>query len=243
MSDARIVFASHNMHKLQEVRDILSHVIADFDPEWVSSAADYDLPEPVEDGANFEENALIKAHQIVDTLGIPAFADDSGICVHVMGGAPGIFSARWAGHHGEDDANLDLLLAQLADVPKKHRRAHFACAGALVIPQELAARAHPLCPSEAPCHMCSRNEQSSVGRVNSLMCEDSCTEHVEHGAVYGTLRYERAGEGGFGYDPIFQPEGYSLTLAEIPAEEKNKISHRRAAFQALAPYIANVIRA
>lgn len=208
MPKPAIIFATRNKHKLEEVRAILSGLIEGLDPEMIGSAADLNFPDPVEDGANFEDNALIKARQIARALGIPAFADDSGICVDILGGAPGIFSARWAGKHGDDGANLDLLLAQLADVPQRHRKAHFECAAALVVPS---------------------------------VTEGEYCEYVEHGAVYGTLRYERAGEGGFGYDPIFQADGYSLTLAQLSAEEKNSISHRRQAFEALAAHIARVL--
>ena len=94
----------------------------------------YDGPEPVEDGATFEENALIKARAAAAHTGLPALADDSGICVDVMGGAPGIFSARWAGSHGDATANLRLLLDQLADVPDAHRGAHFTATLALLAP-------------------------------------------------------------------------------------------------------------
>lgn len=206
----QIIFATRNAHKLAEVRAILAEVIPELDPELIGSAADLDLPEPVEDGASFAQNALIKARQIVRATGLPAFADDSGLCVKIMGDAPGIFSARWAGRHGDDAANLDLLLAQLADVPEQNRQAHFACAAVLVAPGA---------------------------------AQDAAAETVvsKYGAIYGTLRYERAGTGGFGYDPIFQPDGLSVTLAEIPPARKNAISHRRQAFAALAPHIAAVL--
>jgi XTP/dITP diphosphohydrolase len=87
-----------------------------------------------ETGVTFAENALLKAHSLAQVTGLPAVADDSGLCVDVLGGAPGIFSARWSGRHGDDRANLDLLLAQLADVDAPHRTAHFACAAALALP-------------------------------------------------------------------------------------------------------------
>jgi len=133
---ARLVLATHNAHKLGELRDILCGPdgVAGLAPEEIVSAADLAAPEPVEDGVTFAENALIKARALAHTAGVPVIADDSGICVDVMGGAPGIFSARWAGRHGDDVANLDLLLAQLADVPDEHRGARFVCAAALVTP-------------------------------------------------------------------------------------------------------------
>ena len=203
MADTRIVFATRNEHKLAEVREILCSLIPGLLPENIGSAAALDLPEPVEDGVTFAENAVIKARQIVQATGLPAFADDSGMCVDVMGGAPGIFSARWAGAHGDDAANLALLLAQLSDMPRANRAAHFQCAAALVLPD---------------------------GNV-----------YVEEGAVHGYLRCEEAGCGGFGYDPIFEPDGYEQTLAEMSAQEKNAISHRRRAFEALAPRIAAIL--
>lgn len=203
MADTRIIFATRNAHKLAEVQEILSGLIGELRVQSIGSAVDLDLPEPIEDGVTFAENAVIKARQIVQATGLAAFADDSGICVDVMGGAPGIFSARWAGAHGNDAANLELLLAQLSDVPQKNRAAHFQCAAALVLP---------------------------TGEV-----------YVQEGALHGSLRFERAGCGGFGYDPIFQPDGYEQTLAEISAQEKNAISHRRRAFEALASKIAEIL--
>lgn len=203
MADTRIIFATRNAHKLAEVQEILSGLIGELRVQSIGSAADLDLPEPIEDGVTFAENAVIKARQIVQATKLPAFADDSGICVDVMGGAPGIFSARWAGMHGNDAANLELLLAQLSDVPPENRSAHFRCAAALVLPS---------------------------GEV-----------YIEEGAVHGVLRCEKTGCGRFGYDPIFQPDGYEQTLAQMSAQEKNAISHRRQAFEALAPKIAEIL--
>lgn len=130
----RLVLATHNAHKLGEVRAILAEAIGGLDPLDVISAPDLGADEPVEDGVTFAENALIKARAVAAHTHLPAIADDSGLAVDVLGGAPGIFSARWCGHHGDDRANLDLLLAQLADVPDAHRGAAFVCAAALVLP-------------------------------------------------------------------------------------------------------------
>lgn len=130
----RLVLATHNRHKVAELRAILAPTAAGFDPEAIVGAADVGAPEPHEDGVTFAENALIKARAIAVFTGLPAVADDSGLCVDVLGGAPGIFSARWSGRHGDDDANLALLLAQLADVQPTHRGAQFTCAAALVTP-------------------------------------------------------------------------------------------------------------
>jgi len=124
----RVVLATHNQHKAREFQQILGREVPGL--EIVA----YDGPEPVEDGVSFEENALIKARAALAHTGLPALADDSGICVDVMGGAPGIFSARWAGSHGDADANLRLLLDQLADIPDADRAAHFTATLALVTP-------------------------------------------------------------------------------------------------------------
>jgi XTP/dITP diphosphohydrolase len=124
----RVVLATHNPHKAREFQDILGREVPGL--EIVA----YDGPEPVEDGASFEENALIKARAAAEHTGLPALADDSGICVDVMGGAPGIFSARWAGRHGDAAANLRLLLDQLADIPDADRGAHFTATLALLVP-------------------------------------------------------------------------------------------------------------
>ncbi len=134
MTVPRLVLATHNRHKLGELRAILEPVVPGLDPDAVVSARDVGAPEPVEDGVTFAANALIKARALVAATGLPAVADDSGLAVDVLGGAPGIFSARWAGRHGDDAANLALLLAQLADVGPEHRGAQFVCAAALVTP-------------------------------------------------------------------------------------------------------------
>lgn len=130
----RLVLATHNRHKLGELRAILAPLVPGLDPADVVSAADVGAPAPVEDGVTFAENALIKARALAAATGVPAVADDSGLAVDVLGGAPGVFSARWAGRHGDDRANLELLLAQLEDVPEVHRAAGFVCAAALVTP-------------------------------------------------------------------------------------------------------------
>lgn len=134
--NAKLVLATHNAHKLGELRDILCGPdgIPGLLREEIISATDLGAPEPVEDGVTFAENALIKARALAVASGLPVIADDSGLAVDVLGGAPGIFSARWSGSHGNDAANLDLLLAQIADVPEAHRAAQFVCAAALVTP-------------------------------------------------------------------------------------------------------------
>jgi XTP/dITP diphosphohydrolase len=132
-----LVLATHNRHKVEELLAILRSTdgLEDLADDAVVSAADIGAPSPVEDGVSFEENALIKARAAAAATGIPAVADDSGLCVDLMGGAPGILSARWCGHHGDDQANLNLLLGQLGEnLDPRQRGASFACAAALVTP-------------------------------------------------------------------------------------------------------------
>ncbi|MFJ5234510.1 RdgB/HAM1 family non-canonical purine NTP pyrophosphatase [Kitasatospora sp. NPDC088391] len=128
----RLVLATRNQHKVAELRDILG--AAGLEVELVGADAFPEVPDVPETGVTFAENALLKAHALAKATGLPAVADDSGLCVDVLGGAPGIFSARWAGRHGDDKANLDLLLAQLGDIGAEHRAASFACAAALALP-------------------------------------------------------------------------------------------------------------
>lgn len=124
----KVVLASHNPKKLEELRRIVEPLVPGL--EFVG----FDGPEPVEDGTSFADNALIKARAAATHTGLPAVADDSGISVNILGGSPGIFSARWSGPGRNDHANLELLLAQLSDVPAEHRAASFVCAAALAIP-------------------------------------------------------------------------------------------------------------
>lgn len=207
-ASAKVVLASHNQKKLKELREVLGAAIEGFDPSQVVSSADLGLADPVEDGVSFEENALIKARAAASVSGLIAIADDSGLAVDILGGSPGIFSARWSGRHGDDAANNALLLAQLADIAPAHRGARFMCAAAAVIPHSDASAAR---------------------------------EVVELGEMRGALLKEPRGAGGFGYDPIFVPEGYEKTSAELSPEEKNAISHRGKAFRALAPRLAGLM--
>lgn len=205
---AKVVLASHNQKKLKELREVLANAIDGFDPAQVVSSADLGLTDPVEDGVSFEENALIKAHAAAEESGLIAIADDSGLAVDILGGSPGIFSARWSGRHGDDAANNALLLAQLADIAPANRGARFVCAAAAVVP-------------------------GSDG--------GSAQEVVELGSMRGALLRAPRGEGGFGYDPLFVPEGYEKTSAELTPEEKNAISHRGKAFRALAARLSSLI--
>jgi XTP/dITP diphosphohydrolase len=131
----RLVLATHNRHKLGELRAILLPVVSGLAPEEIATSPDVGAPDVAETGVTFAENALIKARALAECTGLPAVAGDSGLCVDVLGGAPGVFSARWAGRHGDDAANLDLLLDQLSDISDVHRRAGFECAAALVTPE------------------------------------------------------------------------------------------------------------
>ncbi len=137
MAEPRLVLATHNEHKVGELRAILlaPEVDLPLKGEQIVGAASFGVPEPKEDGVTFAENALIKARALAQATGLVAIADDSGLAVDVLGGAPGIFSARWAGRHGDDRANLELLLAQLSDIAPEHRAARFVCAAALVTPE------------------------------------------------------------------------------------------------------------
>ncbi len=191
---ARVVLATRNAHKVVEVRRILDEARVDVD--LVSLDAFPDVPDVAETGLTFEENALLKARAIAAATDLPAIADDSGLAVNVLGGMPGIFSARWAGRHGDDGGNLDLLLAQLADVDDSNRAAAFVCAAALVSPTGL--------------------------------------EEVVRGELRGTIIREPRGSNGFGYDPVFVPDGEDRTTAQMSASEKDAISHRGVAFRALA---------
>jgi XTP/dITP diphosphohydrolase len=197
----RLVLATRNAHKVGELRAILAGT--GLDAGLVGADAYPEVPDVKETGVTFSENALLKARALAEATGLPAVADDSGLCVDVLGGAPGIFSARWAGRHGDDAANLALLLAQLADIDAPHRGAHFACAAALALPDG--------------------------------------TVRVAEGRLTGTLRHSPAGTGGFGYDPILQPDGETRTCAELTPAEKNAVSHRGRAFRALAPQIAELL--
>ena len=135
VSSPQLVLATHNQGKLRELRELLRGQVPGLDVDTqVVDAGAVDAPDVRETGVTFEANALLKAHAVAEATGLPAIADDSGLSVDVLGGAPGIFSARWSGSHGDDAANLALLLAQLADVPAEHRGGAFVCAAALALP-------------------------------------------------------------------------------------------------------------
>lgn len=201
----KLVLATHNAHKVEELRKILGDALEGIE------LIGYEGPEPVEDGETFEENALIKARAAAVFTGLPAIADDSGISVDALGGAPGIHSARYAGTRNDTD-NLELLLKNLGDEP--NRAAHFTCAAALVVPPPVG----------------------SVGPDGPAEVAESA-EFVELGIWHGSILDEPTGPNGFGYDPIFKPAGLSVSSAELRPDEKNAVSHRALAFRALMPIV------
>ncbi len=197
-----LVLATRNAAKLRELARILGPRV-----RLTGLDAFPGAPDVPETGATFEENALLKARAVAEYTHLPAVADDSGLCVDALGGMPGVLSARWAGRHGDDLANLNLVLAQIAEVPDARRGARFVCAAALVLP----SHRQPVRPQTR--------------------------EVVVTGSVAGRLTRAPRGSGGFGYDPIFLPDGSELTTAEMTPEAKDAISHRGRAFRALAPFI------
>ena len=181
----KLIIASNNAHKIYEIKTMLFGKF-----EEILSLKEANVShETVEDGSTFMENALKKAREIAELTGCAALADDSGICAHALDGAPGIYSARFAGEYKgqeSDDANNALLLERLSD--KEDKTAYYTCAMALVYPD---------------------------GR-----------EVTAEGYMYGSIINEYRGTHGFGYDPIFVPDGETRTVAEMSDEEKNLISHR-----------------
>ena len=197
----RVVLATRNLGKVAEMRRLLAAQAPDVEVLGLADVKAYE-PGP-ETGATFAENALAKAVEAVEATGLPAVADDSGLTVDALNGMPGVLSARWAGRHGDDRANLELLLGQVADVPEERRGAGFVCAAAWALPD-------------------GRSE-------------------VVHGEVRGTLLRAPRGTGGFGYDPLFVPEGLDQTSAELTPEQKDGISHRGQALRLLVPRLVDVL--
>jgi XTP/dITP diphosphohydrolase len=195
----RLVLATRNAHKLAELGEILSGAGLDVSLEALPDSA----PDVVEDGLTFAQNAMKKARSAAEATGLPAVADDSGLCVDALNEMPGVLSARWAGSGKDDAANLALVLDQVRDVPDSHLGAHFACAAALALP--------------------------------------GGEDRVVEGRVDGVLVREPRGSGGFGYDPIFLPEGSDRTTAEMSSADKHAISHRGRAFRALVPVIHDLV--
>jgi XTP/dITP diphosphohydrolase len=188
----RVVLATRNDHKVDEVSRILRAEGVDLELIPLPDHA----PDVAETESTFAGNALLKARSAAEVTGLPAIADDSGLCVDALHGMPGVLSARWSGRHGDDTANLALLLAQMSEVPDSRRGAQFVCAAAWVVP--------------------------NVG------------EHVVESVLEGSLARDARGTNGFGYDPIFIPQAYALTTAELRPHEKDAISHRGQALRLLA---------
>jgi len=198
----KLLLATRNKGKITEFRRILD-AVAPGEIELVGLDEFPELHDVVEDGATFQENALKKAREMSRATGIPAIADDSGLCVDALGGDPGIYSARWAGSHGDDAANTAKVLDQLRDIPDAQRGAHFTCVAALYLPD---GRSH---------------------------CEEA---HFD-----GWILHAPVGNQGFGYDPIFRPDGYDLSSAQMSAEEKDAISHRGKSLRAIAPHVVTLL--
>lgn len=196
-----IVLATHNAHKVSEFQRIIGERM----PEV--TVLPYDGPEPIEDGTSFIENAFVKARAAAAHTGRIALADDSGIGVDVMGGAPGIFSARWSGSSSNGENNVRLLLDQMSDIRRPNRGAFFHCTIALVVPTNIVEGGHEF-------------EATGIWR--------------------GSLAYEPRGANGFGYDPVFEPDGFEVTAAELAPEVKNAHSHRARAFELLLPELERI---
>ena len=188
----KIVFATNNAHKLNEVRAILGENIE------VQSLKDIDCYDDIPETADtLEGNALLKARYIYERFGVDCFADDTGLEVEALNGAPGVFSARYAGGEGHNsEANMQKLLKELEGV--ENRMAQFRTAIAVIV---------------------------------------NGKEHLFEGIVKGNIIKVRKGTSGFGYDPVFVPEGYDKTFAELSAEQKNAISHRGRAVRKLAEFL------
>jgi XTP/dITP diphosphohydrolase len=195
-----IVLATGNNHKVAEISSIFND--ANIEINLITLDQIENPPTVDEDQLTFADNALKKARTLSSYTKKPAIADDSGLVVDALEGQPGILSARWAGAHGDDQANLDLVLHQMKDVADNLRQAKFVCAAALVMPD---------------------------GK-----------QFVVEGEICGSLTFSPRGSNGFGYDPIFVPDGYQITTAEMDPKEKNLISHRAIAFRRLATLLAAV---
>lgn len=208
MSPVRLLLATRNATKLVELRRILvSPGSLNLLGVQVVGLDDVPrFPEVPETAATFEGNALAKARDAAAATGLPTVADDSGLEVDALNGMPGVLSARWAGRHGDDAANRQLVLDQLADVPEDRRGAAFVCAAALVVPSS----AH-------------------------------ISETVVRGQWSGTLAGAARGNNGFGYDPIFVPDGQRRTSAELDPAEKDAASHRGQALRALLPALRQLL--
>lgn len=199
----RLLLATRNEGKRREIAQLL----AGLDVQVLSLREVVEVPEVIEDGTSFADNAEKKAREVAAATGLPTLADDSGLEVDALDGAPGVYSARYAGERASDADNNAKLLRALGGVPWEARTARYRVVLALHDP------AGPL--GEAP--------------------------HLEHGSCEGRIRERPAGQGGFGYDPLFEPLGYDCTMAELEAERKNRISHRGQAMQGLRQFLAGYL--
>jgi XTP/dITP diphosphohydrolase len=190
----KLVFATNNRHKLEEVADKIKNKIELLTLEDIGCKEDIE-----ETGSTFQENASIKSHYIYDKYHFNCFGDDSGLEIDALNGEPGVYSARYAGEHGNHDANINKVLEKLRST--ENRRARF---------------------------------------ISMISLIWNGREHFFEGTVDGILRHERSGTKGFGYDPIFQPDGYNITFAEMDMDEKNRISHRARAIEKLIAFLKNV---
>lgn len=187
----QLVFATNNRHKLEEIAAKIDGKIQ------LLTLGDIGCNDDIEEtGSSFQENAGIKSRYVYDKFHLNCFGEDSGLVVDALNGEPGVYSARYAGEHGNHPANISKVLKKLEG---------------------------------------AQNRKASFLTVISLMWNGQ--EYFFEGAVEGTIRHQVAGNGGFGYDPIFQPEGYPLTFAEMSLEEKNKISHRAKAVEKLVEFL------
>lgn len=182
--DRKLLLATRNQKKKKELQQILNNL----DIQIITLDELPDLPEIIEDGATFAQNAIKKAVSTAIASGLPCLADDSGLVVDALGGQPGIYSARFAGEDANDNENNQKLLKMMADVKTEKRTARFVCVIAV---------------------------SDALGEVKTV--EGSCA---------GRIAFEPSGEGGFGYDPLFIPDAYPCSFAELSAEQKNLISHR-----------------
>lgn len=195
----KLLLATRNQKKKAELQQILQGMAVD-----IITLEDLpELPEVVEDGQSFEENAIKKARQTARLSGYPCLADDSGLMVDALGGMPGIYSARFAGEPADDQKNNDKLLQMMKDVAEEQRTARFVCVIALCTPS---------------------------GQVQTVK-----------GSCEGKIAIKPSGQGGFGYDPLFIPQGYQESFACLPAEIKNTISHRARALQQCKPLIEQLL--
>ena len=193
----KIIFASKNKHKIEEIKNMFSDSIKNIIP------LNDEYEDIIEDGNSFYENAFIKSSHVYKDLNTISLADDSGLCIHALDGKPGVFSARYAGEHATQEQKIEKILTEMDNVSDiEKRKAYFVTSAVLII-------------------------------------SDSLLIHTE-GFVYGSISFKPYGSEGFGYDPIFIPDGYDKTFAELGSEIKNSISHRYIAMSKMTNIISNM---